>query len=821
MPDEMPTTKNSHRLPGVFILNYDHLGAILWGQESLAACLEEQCRRLRKYPRLHIGWDFDAYTFDYLANAHPELLQRMQAAVREFPTRLDVACCTYSQPLSRFISGESNIRQLLAAADTVTRHFGVRPRVYLTSEHAFHAQLPQILAHCGYTGVVFRTHFLMYGYNPEIDAAVVTWHGADGTSLPAVPTYVGQQTTPAVPGEPPPFGNVTRDNRILTDFARELQDSLEAFRAEFGARIDPLVASRADDPRQPEEIIAWHHDDPSYEWVSAEQLFARLPFPRRDFRPQAGEFIVRMPWGYCGNRIWQRERRCEALLFAAERAATLAASLEPSPSGDQRTQRVESAWRDFLVTQHHDLQILGLERAAESYFRAAEGVANEVLKSAIEHVASRVGNRPVPRTVIFNPLSWPRTAIVDVDGQPTLVHNIPGLGFAAVEATTRRDPAASAEFSWDALTRTLQTPIYQVQFHESGGLAQLTRCSDARRLLQHGVRSGILIGTINGAVAESQGQLVGQGTPGTPTSVRITEHGHVGSLPYTMVWEFYGHTPRIDWECKLHVADEWLGELSQDEHDAYSAFRHDRKIRLQWSLPGDDELQGWEHHPFLVAPNPADMLQGVYWSAVASDEGGIACFNGGNMGLLRETAHRISIPLAFSMHYIWNTVRMRGAYHYRISLLPLSSGWDSASVHRQALEAQFPVATCRTDRLHDPLGDRWAPLQIDHPDCFATALFRHHGQTYLRLWACRTTELQTSLRWHDRVPLLQEVRCDLSELGQNAHPLRFSAWQVKTLRLGLTTASHHYPSQVTRAFPDPPAGDWRKSRWLAEQLEPP
>ena len=414
--------KTPNSLAPVYILNYDHLGVILWKISSLESVLATEIERLSAHPGFKIGWDHEAFTYDHLAENEPELFGRMVEALAQFPERLGVGTCTYGQPLSQFINEESNVRQLTMGLATVESRLGVSPSVYLMSEHAMHSQIPQLLVGCGFKGAILRTHFTMYGYPPTIEAPVVWWVGLDGSHVPAVPTYPGQVSSPAIPARPQTFGSVTLDNRILCDYAL-YPDDLSAFREQFGDRIRPLVASRADDPRQREEIVTAHEGDSDYVWELADDIFDRLPQPREDFRTASDDFGVRMPWGFCGNWIWNRSREAEVAVLNAERLAALNAVL----GGDDYEDSLTSAWKALLVAQHHDIQIVGLEDEARTYLDASLACSSEVTTAVTDRIASRVGVPQEPRWVLFNPLHWERTEWVEETGHAVTV---PDLVFA-------------------------------------------------------------------------------------------------------------------------------------------------------------------------------------------------------------------------------------------------------------------------------------------------------------------------------------------------------------------------------------------------------
>ena len=126
-----------------------------------------------------------------------------------------------------FLNEESNIRQIGYALETERKYFGTAPDIYLMSEHAMHSQIPQIVAGFGFKGAIMRTHFMMYGYNPQFDVAIGWWVGLDGSRIAAVPTYKGEGAA---------FGQVTDDNLFLTRYPTIVKASPEDFRKKF-ARI--------------------------------------------------------------------------------------------------------------------------------------------------------------------------------------------------------------------------------------------------------------------------------------------------------------------------------------------------------------------------------------------------------------------------------------------------------------------------------------------------------------------------------------------------------------------------------------------------------
>lgn len=246
-----------------YILTYDHGGLILWGGEHFIERLKNATEWLDKYPSFKIGLDNEAQIYDHFAEDEPHLLKEMKDILSAYDGRIGIGSCTYGQPLSQFISDESNIRQIAYALDTERKIFNYRPPVYLMSEHAMHSQIPQIINGFGFDGAIMRTHFMMYGYNPTFNYPIGLWEGIDGSRISTIPTYEGEGAA---------FGKTTVDTWILTRYpSKDAPQSLDDYRKQF-KHINPLLASRADDSGLRREALVAEYDknrnSNSYCWMS-------------------------------------------------------------------------------------------------------------------------------------------------------------------------------------------------------------------------------------------------------------------------------------------------------------------------------------------------------------------------------------------------------------------------------------------------------------------------------------------------------------------------------------------------------------------------
>jgi len=804
------STSTADASPPLYLLTYDHGGMVLWGRDSFLEHLHTATAWLDRYPGFKIGLDNEAYTYDYFAEHDPQILEELRADLKRYAGRFGIGTCTYGQPLSQFINEESNVRQIGYALEADRRHLGCAPPAYLMSEHAMHSQIPQLLAGFGFTGSIMRTHFMMYGYNPTFDVPTGWWVGVDGSRIPTVPTYEGEGAQ---------FGRTTVDNWMLTRYpGPECNTPLEDFRKKF-ARIQPLLASRADDAKlRREGLVKQYEGNPGYRWILLEELFPTFPKPTKDLKTGPNDFHVRMPWGYCGNEIWNMSRRAEVGVLTAERLAAIARLL----GGDDHEDALRQSWKNLLVAQHHDIQICGLLADARKFLPASIAASDGVRDSSLRYMGSQMKGEDGEQVTVFNPLSWPRrewikaavllprrtaTAIVVRTGgrivpsallsadrysdgsvkeaQIAIAADVPALGLVsyALEPTQQSAPQIRAGMEIDTASLHIQTPFWEVRLSPGGGIASLVDTRSGRPLLKSGVRSGLFAGKIDGRDCESSGMWTVKPAPAGAPWVEVQEKGRIGSIPYTLEITVRADTPRIDCRATFHFEGQKIGRVSDDKRDNKSGFIHEEKLRFKLFPAIGDGATGVRDLPFAIAETPDRYVEGNYWTALSDGRTGLAVFNRGTMGSVREADGGFSVPLAFAMYYVWGTRMLNGDFTYEFALCPFAGDWREADLHRRALEYNFPCVSLCTAPGNGRLGDTVRVLDTPSSDVIISALYNEGGRTYLRMYEHLGREVRTSLNYLLGRARLTDVDLAGREIKPITEPLVFRSWQIRTLRI--------------------------------------
>jgi len=360
---------------------------------------------------------------DYL-EIRPERRDELSALLQQ--GRL-VAGPWYVMPDLWLVSGESLIRNLLRGM-RVVRSLGAEPApVGYTPDLFGHiAAMPMLFAGFGFIGtVVWR------GLNDDQLKAQFLWEGPDGSRLPA-------HKLPDNGGYPWfalrvrwPWEKAGRDPAVL----RERAGAALAEEAARGA-VPLLYLSDAGDhqglpDRLPElrEALAAACPDTEFVIGSMQEYFEALHAHRASLPTWCGElrYSARRPGTYWHALIphclssryplkQANDRVQNQLTFWAEPLAALAWTQGKAiPPGF-----LDRAWKYLLLNHPHD-SICGCSVDATHddmpyRFRQAERLADGVCRQGFARLAgSTAAASAIASRVVWNPLPWPRNAVVELD----------------------------------------------------------------------------------------------------------------------------------------------------------------------------------------------------------------------------------------------------------------------------------------------------------------------------------------------------------------------------------------------------------------------
>ena len=789
----------------MYLLTYDHGGFVLWG-DRVQARLDLVETWLQKYPDFRLGLDYEAFTFDEMEQTDPQFVSQIRRMLAQYPGRFGLGSTTYGQPLSLFISDESNVRQLTYAVRANLRHFGQTPNVYAISEFALHNQHPQLLRQCGYDMTLFRTHVMNYGYQKSFDSAYGVWRGKDGTSIPAIPTYTGA-------GEG--YTNTTLDNWFLTRWPGESQYSPDDFERIF-SKYEPLLASRYDDiSNGKEELIAYAQQVKSWHFVLLEDLPAIYGDPVETLPTNDNDFHGRMPWGYCGNEIFNGVRASENAAAVAERVNALSVLL----GGASQQPTLERAWQNTLEAQHHDVTICGLLDEAHRFIGDALRFADAAQTNTLDELAARFASPDVQRLLVCNPHDFPVSGWVATQGQtaaglPTetdeggtrVFVTLPPL---SVQTFPTGKPAAPGT-GFAYADGVLQTPFYRITLH-TRGIGRI-ETADGVCIADNG-DGALFCGFIEDGDYDSIGTWdVRIGAH----SVTAVQTGTIGVLPFRFTMRLDRFSKRIDCTSSFDLHGERVGRIGVTKgiHTDYvvNGSVHENKLRFVLNTCLDTGRRMVRDLPFAFAdwddqvPQPEDFwyegkqvlvdhrvphdecfctpcyLQGIYWLALRDASRGIAVFNRGCMGSAIE-GNRINVPLIYANEYMCGTKMLNGTFENEFALYPCTSDESDFDLHQAALGYAYTLPSRAVPRGNGTCTSFAFNRAQNSGTVLLTALYPEDGGIYARF--CNFSDKDASYtldptvgRLTAQTDLLGRETCLLQESTLTLHP-----WEVRTVRV--------------------------------------
>lgn len=333
------TAKGSR--PAVCVAVADHWSyiGVGWsmGIESSVASLRDAFSLAESELAAKTSINFDAYAYELLECEFPHVAARLREML--LARRVDVVGGSFAQPLGSTISGESNLRQLVEGRKTIREALGFEVETFLEQEEFTHPQIPQLLLAAGYryASLAQSDTWGRQGV-PVMDAPVVDWVGADGSTIRAATRtplcfhtwgvdwrrVLGSSEFAQVAAHGVPliikWEEFGWNNEAIAD-ADGLVRSLSGLAEVADARFVTIG----------EYLESWCVEVPTVKLVADD--WRRL-----------------LAWGIGGDQLRRAERQTEAALLDAE---TLDAIAHVRGAHSEAV-ALAAAWRELMAAQSHD-----------------------------------------------------------------------------------------------------------------------------------------------------------------------------------------------------------------------------------------------------------------------------------------------------------------------------------------------------------------------------------------------------------------------------------------------------------------------------------
>lgn len=778
----------------LYILTYDHGGYVLW-KDEVKPRLKNIFEWMEKYPKLRIGLDYESFTFDEFSKCDPEVVRMIGELLEKYPDRVGLGATTYGQPLSLTISEESNARQLIYAVRTNKKYFGKTPNVYCISEFALNNQTPQLAKLCGYDAAILRSHVMGYGYPRTFDSAWGRWIGKDKTEISAVPTYDNQGRG---------FNCCTVDNWILSRWPENQLYSLEDFEEMF-SKYSPLLASRYDDLTQPiEELTKYIETKDNYEYVLLEDIPELYGEAKDELATTDNDFHVQMPWGYCGNEIFNGVRQAEVEAVRAEKLNALSVML----GGESMQERLEEAWKYALAAQHHDVTICGLLDLSRRFIPASLRESSAVEKASLRHIASCFA--PDENSVLaINTHSFPVSEYVD----GCVYVDLPAFTAKRIPKNTKNK--YSGTFSWDEEKGIFKTNKFTFKLTDKG-IAYI-KDSDGKILVNNG-KSELFTAYIDDEYCVSSGKWI---VEFSSFGAVISYIGNIGTVPFYFQMSFNGKDlSRIDCFTRFDIHGQRIGIIGDKagleksitvnghQHESKLCFNMnvnlDKNRKMVRDLPysiseWDGQVRAVEDYWYktdriIIEENatPEESFEkgtnvnGIYWITLRDKKRCISLFNKGCMGAAVH-GNRVMLPLVYANEYLCGTKMLDGSYYDEFAI-SFEYGND-VEIHKNALSYAYPPSVVPLDKAYGELDELEFASAADD-NVIMTTLYPEDGHLLARF--CNYSDngarimLDTPLgNVTEETDLLGNVIADVTESENEVYNLEFRPWEVKTVKIDL------------------------------------
>jgi alpha-mannosidase len=521
-------------MPEIFGIPHFHFDFEWWKTKEGYAkdaleILREAVELLEKYPEFKFTIDTATAVEPALGNR--ELVEKLKKFAGE--GRVEFVGGTLAAPDENLPCGEALVRQFLAGKKFLRENFGVEcPTGWLIDEFGHTLQLPQILRKCGFRSVTFGRGFRWFERRP-VD---FRWVAPDGSEVLA--HWLSLSYTGFFPLEPSKGVRMAR-------YERELQTHISWEISPTGHFLFPMGGDFTA-PREEwlEAVEAWNRrNQPKVRIAVPSEFFREVEKQRERLPIFSGELNPIFTGTYeSRERVKKLCRETETTLLDAEKLSSLCMLL------GGKYPDLEEEWRNLLLNNHHDL-ITGTGtdtvymNTLLRYHFSLRGAGGKRLQ-ALEHLSSLVRTEGEGKPLlIFNTLSWPRKALVEVhgiyrvfargrelpcqysEGRTFFLAELPSMGYSLFHL--REGEARIFETDLRVRGINLENTFYRVKVGPHGVLSVFDK-EERRELIDARTFSG---GEL--LVEEDVGNLWTICRTGRrwrdsyPTDVRVTERGPV------------------------------------------------------------------------------------------------------------------------------------------------------------------------------------------------------------------------------------------------------------------------------------------------------
>jgi alpha-mannosidase len=697
------------------LVGNSHIDAAwLWPWRETEEVIRNTWRTSLKLAAMFPGYVFtgsSAAFYDYLDREVPSLADSVRRAAQA--GQWAPVGGMWIEPDLNSPSGESLVRQGLYGQRYFQHRFGARSRVsWIPDSFGFPWTLPQIFRQLGFDA--FVTQKIRWNDSTVLRYNAFFWQGRDGTRIFSYNPY-----------------GYTHD----LDPADLLRERLED-RQRTGGHHQLVLYGVGD-----------HGGGPTIEMLQRAEDLRRVPtFPAMRYAiADSALSAVRGALGDAAFPTWNDElyleyhrgtyttqarqkwslARSEALLRTAEALATVDTAAYPR-------QRLEATWRRVLFNQFHDIlpgsSIHQVYLDANAQYDTAWAALDTLTGRSFAGLRARMDTRaPAGRglvpIVVFNPLTWPRTALVRVPrvaGDTILLaaRDVPALGAkvfwvprAAAAPLRSTLPAPTAGPNW------IENAFLRIEVDTASG--SITRIYDKRarrEVLAAGGRGNVLqvfgdlprtwdawdIGYTGEQWEVTETANVRRGADASEARLGFTRRWGRSSLAQTLVLGRESPFLEVRNDADWHETHKLLKVGFALDVRADSA---------TFAIPYG--TIGRSGTPRTQAERAKYEVPGQRWADVSDSAFGVTLVTDSKYGW---DYHANVLRLSLLRSPVWpDSIADRGHHAFRFAVAPHAGDWRAAGTLRYASEFTTPLLAAAEPAHPGALGRTASFASVDVP----------------------------------------------------------------------------------------------------------
>jgi alpha-mannosidase len=769
----------------------------LW-PETVQVCqntFATMCNFLEEYPDFKFSQS-QASTYVAVQNTKPETFAKMKKYVKE--GRWEITGGTWVENDLNMSSGESIAREMLYARQYFRENFGkVSDVCWMPDTFGHPWTIPQIVKKAG-----MKYYFFM---RCGVDKPVFWWQAPDGSRILAL-----NRAYSAGIDDSRPLDTINMSQRL-------------------GIKNDPFVYGVGDHGGGPtrgwvEKAIDLNKQavSPNMKFSTVGEFFDSALKQKTDYPTHDGELQFEFRGCYTSHGdIKKMNRQSENMLPAAEAVSTIANQLgRPYPMEGFR-----ESWRRTCFNQFHDIlcgtAIHGSYPYSRGLFDKSEKQWSTAISGSLQQIAGKVNTRGqgVP-IVVFNPLSWTRTDLVETqcpfaekDGKFYVVdakgrklpaqrignsisfvaRDVPSLGYSTywLRRGAKPENQAVCRASSTPESCTIENEFLKVTVNrQTGTISSIYDKKAGREVIKAG-ESGDVLQALSeaptGMSAWELGKITATENIEKARSVEVLQTGPVVSsvrvdLPYkTSLFaqdiKLYAGVPRLD----IKMTADWQ-EVGTPEKGctmlktAFAVNVENGKATFEIPYGAIERKATGEEYP---SQKWMDLSNGSYGVSLMNDckYGADAKDNTVRLTLLRSSYDPDPRPDV-------------GIHTITYSLYPHVGDWRKAGTVRRSYELNNPLIASATKAHKGTLQAERSFVSVSPANLVVTGFKKAEDNSGMILRFYETSGAPTTAKirvngaktWSE-VSLVEEGNAKGKPIGGDGFAVPVGKWEIKTLLL--------------------------------------